>query len=102
MDPSSVSSTRARPAPASSEADWSIEPVGAPTTSFSARWQTPTSSRRPTGRPKTSTRASPTAHSMAADEESPALVGTHETIAASPPPVSACPARDSTQAAPRA
>ena len=68
----------AEPCSPNSDANWSMIPVGAPTTSFSARWQARASSARVTWSPCRSCSASATAHSSAADEDSPDPVGTTE------------------------
>ncbi len=88
--PSRVSISSAWPSSAISEAAWSMPPVVAPTTSFSARTQARASSRRPSGlspspSPFRSSTASAVAHSNAADDDSPAPNGTVSTTARSSP-----------------
>lgn len=75
---------------------WSIPPVGAPTTSVSAR--TAASTMSSCGPPS---RATPTAHSSAADEDSPAPTGTVLSTSTSNPPRS-WPASRSVQSTPAA
>ncbi len=69
-----------------------MPPVAAPATSFSARMHACASRARPSSEPaspmwKTSSSATATAHSSAAEEDSPAPYGTHESTAASNPPI---------------
>ena len=82
-------------APAQQEAaDWSMPPVGAPATSFSARRR-----RRPAGRGRLvdeqargrrgRSTAAPTAHSRAAELDSPAPTGTSQSMVTSSPRTSA-------------
>ena len=95
------SSSSACPAWQSSAADWSMMPVGTPTKSFSARRAIAASSVRGTSSPASWVRASATAHSRAADEDSPAPCGRSESMA-SRAPGTGYPARPSAQATPAA
>ena len=70
----------AEPRAPNSDANWSMIPVGAPTTSFSARWQARASSVRLAPSPCRSSSASATAQSSAADDDSPDPVGTTESM----------------------
>ena len=79
------SSSSACPAWDSSEADWSMMPVGTPTNSFSAWQVSATSSPRGTLRPPSEVSASAVAHSSAADEDRPAPAGTSESMATHAP-----------------
>src|SRR4051812_40155009 len=87
----------------SSDADWSRMPVGAPTTSFSARCPTSTNVSRGSPSCHTSLRANATALSMAADDERPAPTGTFESMSRSAPGTAArsAPNCPSAQATPR-
>src|SRR6478672_9903753 len=62
-------------------------PVGAPTTRFSASWPILTSSGLPSPTSQRSFRARATAHSIAAEEDSPAPAGTSEVSARSRPDI---------------
>jgi hypothetical protein len=79
------SSSSARPARHSSEADWSMMPEGTPTNSFSARRASAASSPRGTSTEASDVSASAVAHSSAAEEDSPAPAGTDESIAMQAP-----------------
>ena len=68
----------ADPCSPNSDANWSMIPVGAPTISFSARWQARASSVRLAPSPCRSCSASATAQSSAAEDDSPDPVGTTE------------------------
>ena len=104
------SSLRACPARQRREADWSIPPVGAPATSFSARTQAVTRRARPASsgasavpaspRPLTSSRATAVALSRAAEEDRPPPRGTQEYRAASNPDNGLAPSRSRAQATP--
>ena len=59
-------------------ASWSIPPVGAPTASFSTRRLRASRPSGPRPRPRWSSRAHTTEHTSAAEEDSPAPVGTSE------------------------
>ena len=72
VSPLRQSSSSACPCSQSSEADWSMIPLGTPTKSFSARRQSAASSRRSTFSPYSSVSASAVAHSRAADDDSAA------------------------------
>ncbi|CAH0327726.1 hypothetical protein SRABI128_06401 [Microbacterium sp. Bi128] len=74
-------------------------PVGAPTTLFSARRPMSASSARPRPAPVRSERANATAHSRAAEEDSPAPTGTSEVTYRSKPGT-VMPARSSSHATP--
>ena len=69
-----------------------MPPVAAPTTSFSARTHARASSARSRPSPYTSFAANATAHSNAADDDSPAPSGTVSVTCTSSPPT-ACPCR---------
>ena len=78
----------AAPASPKTATVWSMPPVGAPTTSVSARMQASISSRRRSSvssRPIRSARATATEHSSAADDESPAPTGTRLSTSRSTP-----------------
>src|SRR6478672_11559364 len=62
-------------------------PVGAPTTRFSASWPILASSGLPSPKSQRSFRARATAHSIAAEEDSPAPAGTSEVSARSSPDI---------------
>ena len=64
---------------------WSSPPVGAPTYSCSARTHAVTSSSRVRPSPKTSSTATATLHSRAAELDSPAPIGTSLLISTSTP-----------------
>ena len=64
----------------SSDADWSMMPVGAPTASFSASCPTFASVSRSRPSSHRSFSASATAHSIAAEDDSPAPTGTLESM----------------------
>ena len=71
-------------------AAWSMPPVGAPAMSFSARWHAAARTSRPSGessrpRPKRSDTAAATAHSSAAELDSPAPRGTRPSTTTSRP-----------------
>ena len=93
------SSSSACPARQSSDADWSMMPVGTPANSFSARRAIVTSSARGTSRPASEVSASAVAHSSAAEEDSPAPAGTSESMAMQAPGTR-WPAASSAQATP--
>jgi hypothetical protein len=69
----------------SREAYWSMIPVGAPTTSFSARCPARASSGMLRSRPQREASAPATAISRAAEEESPPPAGTVESTYSSAP-----------------
>ena len=81
------------------EAAWSIRPVGAPTNSFSARWASWARWIKEMSSPFRSTSAVSTAHSNAAEEDSPAPTGTSE-VSTRSAPSTRCPARSSAQTTP--
>ncbi|OEV22957.1 hypothetical protein AN220_27065 [Streptomyces nanshensis] len=81
------------------EAVWSMIPQGMPTKSFSARWHSRASCCRDSSSPYSSVSASPVTTSRAADEESPAPVGTVLVRCTSAPPTGS-PASRSAQPTP--
>ncbi len=68
------------------DAIWSMTPHGIPTKSFSARCASRASSAGPAAIPNRSANALATAHSSAADEDSPAPAGTSPSTTRSTPP----------------
>jgi hypothetical protein len=105
VESSWVSSSSAWPAVPSSDAAWSMPPVCAPTTSFSARRHASTSTFRPSADPPrpspySSSTASAAPHSRAADDESPDPSGTVSVTSRSIPPAAypACRSAHSTPA----
>ena len=100
-----MSHSNACPATPRSEANWSIPPVGAPTTSFSTARDRESSAPSSSPRPYASSTARTAAQTTAAEEDRPAPSGTSESIEISRPlapgAVGSTPRSRSSQAAPR-
>ncbi|AKL64741.1 hypothetical protein M444_04200 [Streptomyces sp. Mg1] len=96
-----VSRKRACPGVQHMEAIWSITPHGTPTKAFSARWASRAVSGAVSAIPYRARSAVATAHSRAAEEDSPAPGGTSPSMRSSAPPTR-CPAPRRAQATPAA